>query len=29
MKMRVACPHCQVVGVVPEDLRHASDWPVA
>ena len=29
MKMRVACPHCQVVGVVPENLKHASDWPVA
>ena len=29
MKMKVACPHCQAVGVVPEDLRHASDWPVA
>ena len=29
MHMKVACPHCQVVGVVPEDLKFASDWPVA
>ncbi len=29
MNMKVACPHCQVVGVVPEDLKYASDWPVA
>ena len=27
--MKIACPHCQVVGVVPEDLKYASDWPVA
>lgn len=29
MNMKVACPHCQVVGVVPENLKYASDWPVA
>ena len=29
MHMKVACPHCQVVGMVPEDLKFASDWPVA
>jgi hypothetical protein len=27
--MKVACPHCEVVGVVPEDLKYANDWPVA
>ena len=29
MNMRVACPHCQVVGVVPDKLRKISNWPVA
>ena len=29
MNIKVACPHCQVVGVVPENLKYASDWPVA
>ena len=29
MNIKVACPHCQVVGVVPEDLKHVNDWPVA
>ena len=29
MNIKVACPHCQVVCVVPENLKHASDWPVA
>ena len=29
MNMRVACPHCQVVGVVPDELRKTSSWPVA
>ena len=29
MTIKVACPHCQVVGVVPENLKYASDWPVA
>ena len=29
MNMRVACPHCQVVGVVPDELRKFSNWPVA
>ena len=29
MNIKVACPHCQVVGVVPKDLKHANDWPVA
>ena len=29
MNMKITCPHCQVVGVVPEDLKYASDWPVA
>ena len=29
MNIKVACPHCQVIGVVPENLKHASDWPVA
>ena len=29
MNMRVACPHCQVVGVVPDELRKISSWPVA
>ena len=27
MNIKVACPHCQVVGVVQE-LKYASDWPV-
>ena len=26
MNIKVACPHCQVVGVVPEELKYASDW---
>ena len=29
MNIKVACPHCQVVGVVPKNLKYASDWPVA
>ena len=29
MNIKIACPHCQVVGVVPEDLKYASNWPVA
>ncbi len=29
MNIKIACPHCQVVGVVPENLKYASDWPVA
>lgn len=29
MNMRVACPHCQVIGVVPDELRKISSWPVA
>ena len=29
MNIKVACPHCQVVGVVPKNLKHVSDWPVA
>ena len=29
MNIKVACPHCQVVGVVPEDFKYSSDWPVA
>ncbi len=29
MNIKVACPHCQVVGMVPENLKHASDWPIA
>ena len=29
MNMRIACPHCQVVGVVPDELRKTSNWPVA
>jgi len=29
MNMKVACPHCQAVGVVPDELRKTSGWPVA
>ena len=29
MNIKVACPHCQVVGMVPKNLKHTSDWPVA
>lgn len=29
MNMKVACPHCQAVGVVPDELRKTSSWPVA
>ena len=28
MNMRVACPHCQVIGVVPDELRKIGSWPV-
>ena len=29
MNMKIACPHCQVVGLIPDELRKTSGWPVA
>lgn len=27
--LKLACPHCQTIGVVPELLMNAGDWPIA
>ena len=29
MKLKLACPHCQTVGVVPPLMMQAGDWPIA
>lgn len=29
MNLKLACPHCQVVGIVPVELMNAKNWLVA
>ena len=27
--LKLACPHCQNIGVVPELMMRAGDWPIS